>query len=297
LAALRAETTGGTHIAIVQQKPFHARILRPRDRFAFGENWSNFARRLTPGRIEEAERSLRDMLGTDTLSGRSFLDVGCGSGLFSLAAARLGADRIVSFDLDPDCVATTERVRERFDSGDERWRVEEGDVLDEGYMSALGSFDVVYAWGVLHHTGRMETALERTAARVAPGGELFLAVYNDEGRRYTLRWRRIKRTYNGLPAMLRPPFVVATMAPRELAAAFRFLRAGDPRGYIGTWTGYQTRRGMDKWRDLVDWVGGYPFEVARPDRIFDFHRRRGFVLTRLQIRPRGCNQYVFSRPG
>jgi SAM-dependent methyltransferase len=271
-------------------------MRRDPDRFAFGENWSNFARILTPSRVAQAERSLREMLEAESLAGRSFLDVGCGSGLFSLAAARLGADHVVSFDLDGDSVATTADLRGQFGSADGHWTVEQGDLLDEDYMSQLGLFDVVYAWGVLHHTGRLDAALELTAERVAPGGKLLLAVYNDDGRS-SLRWRRIKRTYNRLPPAVRPLFVIATMAPRELAAALRFLRAGDPGGYVRTWTGYEAQRGMDKWHDMVDWVGGYPFDVARPDRIFDFHRRRGFVLARLEIHRHGNNQYVFTRPG
>jgi 2-polyprenyl-3-methyl-5-hydroxy-6-metoxy-1,4-benzoquinol methylase len=264
-------------------------------RFAFGENWSEFVELLTPSRIAEAEKSLREMLDTKDLRGKRFLDVGSGSGLFSLAAMRLDAARVFSFDFDSASVRTTTAVRDRYFPDTDRWHIERGDVLDTGYMSQLGEFDVVYAWGVLHHTGDMATALERTAERVAPGGQLFIAIYDDQGSRSDA-WRRVKRTYNRLPSPLRPLFVAIAMAPFELRAALRAALALSPRQYLETWTRYETQRGMHKWLDMVDWVGGYPFEVAKPEEIFRFHYRRGFLLTQLVTRRGGCNEYVFTRP-
>jgi hypothetical protein len=54
---------------------------------------------------------------------------------------------------------------------------------------------------------------------------------------------------------------------------------------------------MSPWRDLIDWVGGYPFEVAKPEAILDFYLRRGFTLKRLVTcgGSLGCNEYVFVR--
>ena len=266
------------------------------ERFSFGENWSSFVDLLSPARIAEAEKSLRTMLDVETLSGKSFLDIGSGSGLFSLAARRLDAARILSFDFDPMSVQTTMRLRDRHSPGDARWEVERGDVLDAGYMSELGRFDVVYAWGVVPHTGDMATALRYTAERVATGGRLFVSVYHDQGFRSRI-WRVVKRTYNRIPAWLRPVYVVLAMAPIELRHALGELRAGAPRRYLEHWRSYETSRGMDRWHDLVDWVGGYPFEVARPEEIIQFYRRRGFALSKLALtRSLGNNQYVFTRP-
>src|SRR5205807_740046 len=130
--------------------------------------------------IAEAESSLKRMLEVESLAGRSFLDIGSGSGLFSLAARRLGA-RVRSFDYDPQSVACTRELRRRFYPDDADWQIEEGSVLDEGYVRALGTFDVVYSWGVLHHTGAMWRALAHAALPVAVGGKLFIAIYNDTG--------------------------------------------------------------------------------------------------------------------
>lgn len=262
------------------------------ERFAFGDNWTSFLALVDEDRIQAASAALREMLGVTDLVGRRFLDAGSGSGLSSLAAHRLGAD-VVSFDFDPASVACTAELRTRY-GGDRRWEVLEGSVLDAAFLSALGQFDVVYSWGVLHHTGDMWTALENVGPLVRPGGQLFVAIYNDQGST-SRRWTAIKRRYvNGSPATKRL-LEVATQsyfsARSGAGTALRALTRGDrtpsaPRP-----------RGMDRRRDLVDWVGGYPFEVARPEEIFSFYRDRGFVLDRLRTcgGGLGCNELVLSR--
>ncbi len=261
-------------------------------RFAFGANWQRFLDVLDDDRIQIAEESLKSMLGVDTLTDRTFLDVGSGSGLFSLAAKRLGA-RVHSFDYDPQSVACTREIKRRYLPDDGNWYIEEGSVLDSQYLRSLGRFDVVYAWGVLHHSGDMWRALENVAPAVAEGGKLFLSIYNDQGGA-SRRWALIKRIYNRLPRPLGFPLEVYTLVRQwTLTFARDFLR-GRP---FGSWREYRRNRGMSPWRDVVDWVGGYPFEVAKPEEIFDFYRRRGFILERLRTCAGGigCNEFVFSR--
>jgi len=260
-------------------------------RFEFGENWSSFLRDLNEEKIKAAEASLRQMLGRERLDGLSFLDVGSGSGLFSLAARRLGG-RVHSFDYDVRSVRCTAELRGRF-FPDDAWRVEQASAIDGAYMNALGTFDIVYSWGVLHHTGAMWRAVEQSIGRVAPGGTFFIALYNDQGRASRI-WKFVKQTYNRLPGALRflvliPAFVwiwgPATM--RDLL----FLRPGR------TWRRYGSNRGMSAWRDVVDWVGGYPFEVATPEQVVDFCRDRGLELRKLTTCGGrfGCNEFVFQR--
>src|SRR5262245_21597260 len=107
----------------------HRREVDAGQRFEFGANWSRFLRQLHESRIGQAEASLRSMLRSDRLDGKRFLDAGSGSGLFSLAARRLGAS-VHSFDYDPQSVACTEELRRRYFADDARWRVEAGSVLD-----------------------------------------------------------------------------------------------------------------------------------------------------------------------
>lgn len=273
----------------------HAAEVAQGQRFEFGENWSRFLNLLDDRRIAEAEQSLRTMLEVDDLRGRTFLDIGSGSGLFSLAARRLGA-RVASFDYDPQSVACTQELRRRFFPDDDDWQVAEGSALDAGFVGSLGTFDIVYSWGVLHHTGNMWLALENAALPVHPGGKLFVAIYNDTGTQ-SHRWRWIKRKYNELPRPLRVPFAMLVSAPEEFKSALRALAKLRPQDYVAVWTQYDRNRGMSHWRDIIDWVGGYPYEVATPEQIFDFYRARGFSLVKMRCGGvgLGCNEFVLSK--
>lgn len=283
-----------TNATLAHDADQHAAEVARGERFEFGRNWARFLTVLDDRRIAQAEQSLRTMLGVERLDGQRFLDIGSGSGLFSLAARRLGA-AVHSFDYDPQSVACTRELKARYRPGDPGWGVERGSVLDAAYMARLGEFDVVYSWGVLHHTGAMWQAFEHAQRAVGPGGRLFIAIYNDTGSQ-SARWKTIKHTYTRLPRPLRVPFALAVSAPGELKAIARAVLAGRPRDYVRTWTHYDPDRGMSHWHDIVDWVGGYPYECAKPDAIFAFFRQRGFTLDNMKIGGGlGCSEYVFSR--
>lgn len=156
------------------------RTMKPTNRFGFGKNWLNFFRIVDEERISAAEKSLQQLLGLQDLTGKRFLDIGSGSGLFSLAARRLGAD-VYSFDFDPDAVACTQEMKHRYAPGPDHWTIRQGSAIDKEFLGSLGQFDVVYSWGVLHHTGSLWEALDNIHSSVAPGGLLSLALYNDQG--------------------------------------------------------------------------------------------------------------------
>lgn len=266
-----------------------------RDRFEFGKNWTSFLRVLDEERIVRAERSLQRMLDTKRLDGKSLLDAGSGSGLFSLAARRLGA-KIHSFDYDLQSVACTQELKRRFFPDDTDWTIEQGSVLDEDYLNSLPKFDVVYAWGVLHHTGAMWQAIENILNVVKDNGLLCVSIYNDQGWA-SRRWASVKRIYNRSPKPIRFLMVLAIGALIEVRGfLIRLIQLQNPLPFK-KWATKKQERGMSVWYDLVDWVGGYPFEVAKPDEIFEFCRDRGFTLLRMttQGRSSSCNEFVFVK--
>ena len=267
------------------------REVQSGERFEFGANWASFLRGLSAERIQAAEDSLQDFLQLQCLDGKTFLDIGSGSGLFSLAARRLGA-KVTSFDFDPKSVACTDALRRRYFPDDPQWLVQQGSILDPELVGTLPKFDVVYSWGVLHHTGSMWQAIANAATLVTPGGAFFIAIYDDRGLRSRL-WKVFKRWYINSPAPLRWAMFVPAFAKIWGPTFIRDTVRGAP---LRSWKGYKGR-GMDAWHDLLDWLGGYPFEVASADAIVNFCKERGFALTKLRTSTGGCNEFVFKLEG
>lgn len=262
--------------------------------FSFGRNWQEFLACVNEDRKRIAEQSIRDFMKVDDLKGKTFVDVGCGSGLFSLAAHRLGAERIVSLDVDPFSVQCCRHLHEEANSP-ENWRIIEGSVLDADFVASLGQFDVVYSWGVLHHTGDMWTAIRHAAGLVNDRGRFYLSIYNRKrGLFGSATWLCIKKLYNRMPGVGKKMMLWAYMAYYFQSKLLRFK---NPFRLIRE---YPKRRGM-AWRtNLIDWIGGHPYEYATVQEIFDLvcHEIGGFTLSNLQTtRGLGTNSFLFDRRG
>ena len=278
------------------------------ERFRFGRNWQRFQRTLDERSITEAEKRLADFLGVSSLRGKTFLDVGSGSGLHSLAARRLDAD-VVSFDYDPESVGATRHLRDRFGFDENTWKVEFGSVLDTDYLSMLGKFDIVYSWGVLHHTGAMWEALTNVQSLIKENGQLYIAIYNDKGEE-SRSWLKIKKRYCAFPTFVKPLYLIWVYVPIELSNmnALKALRRGRidklPNKiieYYKKWREYKRHRGMSKLYDMIDWIGGYPYEFAKADDLVSFYEAAGFCLMRLdRCEGTGNHELLFvknSKPG
>lgn len=265
--------------------------------FSFGRNWQTFLKSFDDERVKIAELSLTEFLGLHDLSGKTFLDIGCGSGLFSYAAFKLGAKRIVSFDLDPFSVECCKYLRDKgFNPA--HWDIYEGSVLDQDFLSGLGTFDIVYSWGVLHHTGKMWDAIERSAALVNPGGYYYIAIYNKilarTGSTSWIHpfWLKVKTLYNTYP-------IVGTYILEPLAMcaylAMVIARGENPVTHIRN---YRSHRGMSWRTDATDWLGGYPYEFATVEEVFKFIKSKfpHFTLENIKVTSgRGLNWYLFKR--
>jgi SAM-dependent methyltransferase len=259
--------------------------------FEFGRNWSDYSRLVDEARISGATTALERLLTADALEGRTFLDIGCGSGLHSLAALRLGASRLLATDIDPISVETTRRVVSD-NAPNTTWAAEIRSVFDLN-PADLGQFDIVYSWGVLHHTGAMYEAVTSASKMVSAGGTFVIALYRKT--RFCGFWRVEKRFYARAPKLvqrgLRAMFVTA------FGIATR-LRGGNLREYQATYA----ERGMDFRHDVHDWLGGYPYESISPPEVHRFLGSLGFELIREFTKPAGsgvlgsgCDEYVFRR--
>lgn len=268
------------------------------ENFSFGKNWRKFQRCHDEQRVASAQDSLTEFLGCLDLKGKSFVDVGCGSGLFSCAAFKLGASPVVSFDVDPFSVECCRYLHE-LSGSPSNWKILEGSILDSGFVSVLETYDVVYSWGVLHHTGNMWEALANSARLVQSGGRLYIAIYNRiidrNGATSWIHgfWSRVKKTYNRQPIMGK-----YVLEPAALAAyvALVLARGENPVAHVRN---YRSHRGMNWRTDATDWLGGYPYEYATVEEVFTFMRRNfpTFNLENIRVtNGRGLNWYLFHQP-
>lgn len=262
--------------------------------FSFGENWAQYAEKIDQRRIDEAEKSLIRLLGREAVESRSFLDIGCGSGLFSLAAVRLGCRRLVAVDIDPKSVETTRRTLERYAPG-ANWECRRLSVFDLDPVS-MGTFDVVYSWGVLHHTGAMRKAIAKASTMVAPQGTLTLALYAKSP--FCGLWRVEKRIYSRSPKWVQKTIEKAYLGVVSARLAMKGESLRKRR------EAYFQKRGMDMYHDTRDWLGGYPYESISASEAMSYLRELGFAPLRSFIEPggigllgTGCDEYSFTNTG
>ena len=253
--------------------------------FRFGQNWKAYAlNALSENQVEQSRNALAALLGQNDLTGKTFMDIGSGSGLHAVAASLLGASEIYALDIDPDCIEVTNYTIQRFLNQSNHIHVQRASILDTDTITKLPKVDIVYSWGVLHHTGKMYPAIQNASALVKDQGHFVIAIYN---RHVTSpAWSVIKRSYN-----LASPVVRRMMY---------YLFYGVI--YVAKWASTRKNplrkdRGMDFGYDVVDWIGGFPYEYASIDEMVTFVTRLGFKLERA-IPARvgtGCNEFVFVK--
>ena len=220
------------------------------------------------------------MLEMDSLKGVSFLDVGSGSCLFSLVAKKLGAD-VHSFDYDVNSVWCTKKLKDQHYQEAE-CEIEQGSVLDKVFMKNLGLYDAVYSWGVLHHTGSQWNLLENVCENVKPRGKLYIALYNWQPFA-SVYWTFVKK-------------YVKFKASKPLWIFIHLIYPTLPSYLLKLFQGQKIPRGMNHWFDLLDWLGGFPFETSTPTEVFDFCKKSLRLEKLNTVGGRMvCNEYVFVK--
>jgi len=253
-------------------------------RFNFGENWKEFSENaLDESKLRKSMNSLNALIGKDRIKGSCFLDIGCGSGLFSIAASLMGAKKVVAFDVSKESIGASLINKKKF-APNNKISFSINSVFD-AKISKLGKFDIVYSWGVLHHTGKMLKSIDISTSLVKKNGLFVIAIY--EKHWSSLLWKLIKKTYNISPKYIKK--IMIMLFYWVIAFAKLVVTKKNPFA--------DKKRGMDFYYDVVDWMGGYPYEYASRQEIESYVEKKGFKLVRFVKShvPTGCNEYVFSR--
>ena len=267
--------------------------IKSEQRFEFGKNWLDYIQQNYGEEVVQTSMNhILSFMGVENLNGNTFLDIGCGSGLHSVAALQAGAQSVHSFDYDPNSVAATQFVKQQA-AMDRDWKIEQGSVLDSEYMMKLPKFDIVYSWGVLHHTGAVWEALKNASETVKDGGRFYIALYAADVQIDPTPefWLDIKRRYVSANWFVRRYFdawyiwrFMMNKNLKNLPVVFARMRS------------HKKNRGMSMMTDIRDWLGGWPMEFVYDDEVIKYCERLGFELKNIKT-GEACSEYLFSKIG
>lgn len=256
--------------------------------FSFGENWQSYIKTINQASVESSHADIDNWLGANTISGKKVLDIGCGSGIHSLVFFMLGAAEVVSFDVDPKSVQAT-KILWTNAGRPANWKIIEGSILDNEFVANLGSvYDIVYSWGVLHHTGALWEAIQNACRLPKIGGFLWIAIYI-KGPTYPIHLA-LKQKYNRSSLLGKKKMIAKEIM---LIMRKRLRKHQNPLKW-----NQKHARGMNVYHDLIDWLGGLPYEVASLKEVKDFVLPKGYTAEKIfEGHEGGNNIYLFLRTG
>lgn len=278
-----------------QNKKYHVIVFTKDgisdDNFSFGVNWFDYTCNFVNEHvIQEAGKNIDEWLNKNgELAGKSVIDVGCGSGLSSLCLIRRNVKELVSFDIDPNCLKATQKLAELFaaDTPKDIWKIQRGSILDDEYINNLGQFDIVHSWGVLHHTGNMWKAIENAIKLVKDDGLLFITLYSGIST-YEKDWTA-KKNYNQATRLGKINYIADYIM---LIKHDRQCQKKDP----DAWNTMQSSRGMSVYNDVVDWLGGFPYEVTNTKTIVNFCNKFNLTLVKCNDPvAQACHEWLFKK--
>lgn len=244
--------------------------------FDFGKNWREYSQKINEDRLRIAELSLTKFFHKEGIKGKTFIDIGCGSGLFSIAALRQGCKNLLAIDIDPICVSITKNNIKKY-WNEPNWHCKVKSVFDLD-KNEIGEFDLVYSWGVLHHTGSMLEAIESASQLIDKEGKMLLGLYQKTilCPFWVLEKKIYHRSSSSTQKMIRELFY----------KLFSFLSLFQYRHINKIIHKHKQKRGMDYFCDLHDWLGGYPYESISPKSFNDFISTIGLKIQKQSI----CNE-------
>jgi SAM-dependent methyltransferase len=262
-------------------------------KFDFGSNWNSFFKKVNEQNIQKSIDSILELCPKEIVAGKSVIDIGCGSGINSIAFERIGARTVSAVDVDKGCLDTTNEMILRFTNA-QKFQVFHCDILETEKLPN-SKFDLVYSWGVLHHTGNMNLAIMNSIKLVNQSGYLFIALYRKTA--FCDYWRFAKRTYVKSPIVLQKLYF--------LLAVMSFIPYDCIRGKVMPSTlikSYSSSRGMNYFTDIRDWLGGYPYESIKSHDLETLIESQGFKLIKSNAKPyhfglrgSGCDEFLFKR--